>query len=70
MPAARALIDMATQRSRPALLDGDEHPQMQPGQPSRTLVNEFPPCGANDIGQLKQWLGHSPGLAQRRLGTS
>ena len=70
MPATRALIDMATQRSCPALFDGDKHLEMQPGQPSRTLVNEFLPCGANDISQLKQWPGHSPDLAQRRLGPS
>jgi len=70
MPATRALIDMAAQRSGPALPDGDKHLEMQPGQPSRTLVNESSSCAANDIGQLKQWPGHSPDLAQRRLGPS
>ena len=70
MSAARTLIDMTTQGSRAASPDGDEHLEVQPGQPSRTLVNESLACGANNIGQLKQWPGHSPDLAQRRLGPS
>ena len=55
MAALATAIQMAAERRRAAVLDGEEHAEMQPGQPGSVLFDEAVAMRANDIGHLERW---------------
>ena len=58
MAAARAFIDMTTQRGGAASLDSGEHLEVHPGEPSRASIDESRSCVSYDVGQLQEWPDH------------
>ncbi len=59
MGTAGALIQMTSHGGGAAALDGDEHLQVQPGEPGGRAVCESMACGGYDIGQLQERPCHS-----------
>ena len=57
-PHWRTTIQVATERCRAAMLDGEEHAEMQPRQPGPVLFDEAVAMRANDIGHLERWPFH------------
>jgi len=58
MAAAGALIQMSTQGSGAAVLDGRQDLAMLPGEPVAAALDEFLSCGAAQIGHLQGWSTH------------
>src|SRR5258708_26551153 len=56
--ALATAIQVATERCRAAVLDGDQHADLQPRQPEPVLFDEAVAMRADDIGHLKQWPCH------------
>jgi len=51
-------IQVATERRRAAVLDGDQHAELQPRQPGPVLCDEAVAMRADDIGHLEKWPCH------------
>ena len=51
-------IQMATERCRAAMLDGEEHAELQPCQPGTVPLDKAVAVRVDDIGHLERWLGH------------
>ena len=58
MAALATAIQMAAERCRAAVLDGEEHAEMQPRQPGPVLLDEAVAMRADDIGHLERWPVH------------
>ena len=58
MAALATAIPMSAERCRAAVLDGEEHAEMQPRQPGAVLFNEAVAVRANDVGHLEGWPLH------------
>ena len=58
MAALAAAIQMTAQGSRAAVLDGEKHAEMEPGQPCPALLDETVAMRADDIGHLERWSFH------------
>ncbi len=56
--ALAAAIQVATERCRAAVLDGEQHTQMKTGQPGSVLFDKSVAKRANDIGHLERWPAH------------
>jgi hypothetical protein len=52
--ALAAAVQMTAQGSRAAVLDGEKHAEMEPGQPSPALLDETVAMRADDIGHLER----------------
>ena len=55
MAALATAIQVAAERCRAAVLDGEQHAEMQPGQPGPVLLDEAVAMRADDIGHLERW---------------
>jgi hypothetical protein len=49
---------MATERCRAAMLDGEEHAEVEPRQPGPVPFDKAVAVRADDIGHLERWLCH------------
>src|SRR5450755_2838072 len=56
--ALTTAIQVSTERGRAAVLDSEEHAEVEPRQPGSVLFNETVAIRANDIGHLKGWRFH------------
>src|SRR5215472_3008405 len=59
MAAGRALVEMTAHRDGTASLDGDEHFEVQPGKPSRRMIDQSVTRCGYDVGQLQERPLHS-----------
>jgi hypothetical protein len=62
MPAAAALIAMATERGCTAASDGVEDLDLRPGQRLSIAIQESTAAPLNDIGHLPGWSRHHSSL--------
>src|SRR5713226_9999400 len=53
--ALATAIQVATERRRAAVLDGDQHAELQPRQPGPVPGDEAVAMRADDIGHLDKW---------------
>ena len=58
MAALAAAVQMAAERRSAAVLDGEKHAQMQPGQPGPALLDKAIAMCTDDIGHLERWSVH------------
>ena len=58
MAALAALIQVATERCRAAVLNGEKNAEMKPRQPGSVPFEESVAMRANDIGHLEGWRIH------------
>jgi len=58
MAALAAAVQMAAERRGAAVLDGEKHAQMQPGQPGPALLDDAIAMCTDDIGHLERWPVH------------
>ena len=58
MAALAAAVQMTAERSSAAMLDGEKHTDMQPGQPGPALLYQAIAMRADDIGHLERWPCH------------
>ena len=56
--ALAAAIQMAPERCRAAMFDGEEHAEVQPGQPRTVPVDTAVAVLTNDVGHLERRLRH------------
>src|ERR1700684_2248222 len=58
MAALAAAIQMTAQGSSAAVLNGEKHAEMEPGQPDPSLLDETVAMRPDDIGHLERWRLH------------
>ena len=58
MAALAAAIQMTAQGSCTAVLNGEKHAEMEPGQPDPALLDETVAMRADDISHLERWPLH------------
>src|SRR5664279_2078945 len=56
--ALQAAVEMTAERCSAAVLDGEQHAEMQPGQPGPAFLHETVAMSTDDIGHLERWLFH------------
>src|SRR2546422_7401252 len=56
--ASATAIQVATEHRRAAVLDGEQHAELQPRQPGPVLFDEAVAMRADDIGHLEKWPFH------------
>jgi hypothetical protein len=56
--ALATAIQVSTEHGGAAVLDGEQHPQVQPRQPGPVVFDETLTMRANDICHLERWPAH------------